>query len=631
MRPVHALPARPAARRDHQASEAVAQAISCDRLVELTLRRAGSGDQPGIGIDPGAGAQAYPRGDGWNGFPTFGTYSQGAAWIAMVLARALHYAHGRQIHHRDVKPANILLTINHGPQLLDFNLAEAPHAADHAQAALRGGTLPYMAPEQIRAFLNPELWSTVGAGADIYSLGLVLRELLTGQMPDLPANGLSAARAMNDLLDRRPHLDTAVRRFNPAIPPSLEAIVVKCLALEPGIRYSDAEALAEDLERFLNHQPLLKATNPSRRERLGNYWMRKRAGLTRAGLVGAGVVILTAALAHPAYEWLNPREPSHPEFQAAVAAVEHGNPRDSIETLAHTVQAFPRSCLVRFYLVFALKDDPKSEYDAKRYLREALAVVDAEKTVLAWSEKHPEFCSLLVDFIEQGIARADEFAQKYDKDDSAREIELDGELRKPGYDLFRQALRLAQLLDPKSPTIQRLLAKTDEIFGDYESSYARLTSVIESNSADPHSSPDILFFCRQTRGRVAFLWVEQQRAKGVEWSDETVKLLEAAVADSGACNGYLQGNAYSEANSIKAYRVLHDFVRATLTLAEVQMDLRRPVESGKQLKNARRWMPQLQQDARRAGLDDSTIANFEQRLKAATERQKSTENIASSP
>ncbi len=111
---------------------------------------------------PALDAQAFPQGDGWNGFPTRGTYSQGAAWIAMVLARALHYAHGRQIHHRDVKPANILLTINHGPQLLDFNLAESPHSADHAQAALRGGTLPYMAPEQIRAFLNPELWSNVG-------------------------------------------------------------------------------------------------------------------------------------------------------------------------------------------------------------------------------------------------------------------------------------------------------------------------------------------------------------------------------------------------------------------------------------------------------------------------------------
>src|SRR5271157_2961226 len=116
-----------------------------------------------------------PTGDRWNGFPVNGTYAQGAAWIAMILARALHYAHGMQTFHRDVKPGNILLTRDHGPQLLDFNLAESPHAAHQAESAMLGGTLPYMAPEQIEAFLNPDLWGKVGARSDIYSLGLVLR------------------------------------------------------------------------------------------------------------------------------------------------------------------------------------------------------------------------------------------------------------------------------------------------------------------------------------------------------------------------------------------------------------------------------------------------------------------------
>ena len=87
----------------------------------------------GSELIPAEGVQAFPGGDGWRGFPARGSYSEGAAWIAMVLARALHYAHGRRIYHRDVKPANVLLTINHGPQLLDFNLAESPHSADNAQ------------------------------------------------------------------------------------------------------------------------------------------------------------------------------------------------------------------------------------------------------------------------------------------------------------------------------------------------------------------------------------------------------------------------------------------------------------------------------------------------------------------
>src|SRR5262249_1899624 len=188
---------------------------------------------------------------------------------------------------RDVKPANILLTIQHGPQLLDFNLAESPHSASQAQAAMHGGTLPYMAPEQIEAFLNPDLWGKVGAPADIYSLGLVLRELLTGQAPDLPAETLAPARAMRVLLDRRPLLDVSVRRSNPAIPHALEAIVAKCLSVPVGDRYPDAGALAEDLDCFLRRSPLGHAVNPSRRERCVNWVSRNRVRFA----VAAGLLV----------------------------------------------------------------------------------------------------------------------------------------------------------------------------------------------------------------------------------------------------------------------------------------------------------------------------------------------------
>ena len=137
-----------------------------------------------------------PNGIGWARFPVRGSYAQGVAWIVMILARALHYAHRKNTFHRDVKPANVLLTLQHGPQLLDFNLAESPHSADNAQLALHGGTLPYMAPEQIEAFMNPDLWNQVGARADVYSLGLVLRELLTGQKPAVPDRMLPPPRAL---------------------------------------------------------------------------------------------------------------------------------------------------------------------------------------------------------------------------------------------------------------------------------------------------------------------------------------------------------------------------------------------------------------------------------------------------
>ena len=103
-----------------------------------------------------------------------------------MLAEALAYSHVKGILHRDVKPANVLLTLSNGPQLLDFNLAHDPHSADQARAALRGGTLPYMAPEQLEAYIDPERWDTVGAAAELYSLGLVLHEMLTGEPPEVP-------------------------------------------------------------------------------------------------------------------------------------------------------------------------------------------------------------------------------------------------------------------------------------------------------------------------------------------------------------------------------------------------------------------------------------------------------------
>ena len=215
--------------------------------------------------------ESGPSCDGWKGFPIRGTYSQGVAWIALVLARTLHYAHGMQTFHRDVKPGNVLITLDHGPQLLDFNLAESPHSSQRAESAMLGGTLPYMAPEQIEAFLNPDLWGTVGARADIYSLGLVLRELLTGQAPELPDDKLPPARAMRELLDRRAIMPTDVRSQNPEIPHALEAIVQRCLMFDPEKRYLDAQALADDLECFLSRKPLSHAVNPSRRERVENW------------------------------------------------------------------------------------------------------------------------------------------------------------------------------------------------------------------------------------------------------------------------------------------------------------------------------------------------------------------------
>ena len=213
---------------------------------------------------------------GWKGFPLKGTYTEAVAWMGIALSDALAYLHKKGIHHRDIKPANILLAHREGPLLFDFNLAHQPNAPEGAQAALNGGTLPYMAPEQLRAFLNETLWEEVGAAADIYALGLVLRELVTGIKPELPNSDLSPSRAIQDMHDRRHELVASTRDLQPDVPPSLDAIISKCLAFKPADRYASAQDVGEDLKRFLQRRRLIFAANSSWLELALNWVYRQR-------------------------------------------------------------------------------------------------------------------------------------------------------------------------------------------------------------------------------------------------------------------------------------------------------------------------------------------------------------------
>ncbi len=226
--------------------------------------------------------------DGWAGFPTRGTYHEAVAFIGLCLANATGYLHGRGVLHRDIKPANILLAYREGPQLLDFNLAHTPNQPEHAHAALKGGTLPYMAPEQLLAFLDPALWSAVGSSADIYALGLVLKELVTGLAPDAPDGRLPLPRAIQALHDRRSSPSVPLRQINPSIPPALESIISRCLAFEPAGRYPKAEDLATDLRRFLDRKPLRGASNTSLMERVSNFVYRN--------WIAAGMLLLLGVM-----------------------------------------------------------------------------------------------------------------------------------------------------------------------------------------------------------------------------------------------------------------------------------------------------------------------------------------------
>ena len=261
------------------------------------------------------------------------------------------------------------------------------------------------------------------------------------------------------------------------------------------------------------------------------------------------------------------------------------------------------------------------------YLREALAVVDVEKQCSTGPRNTPNSVALLVDVVGRGIARADEFVYKYDKDDPARELELDSELRLPGYGDFRQALELAEKLDPTSLKTQHLLAKTDAVFGDYQKSYERVSAVIDSLLKESEIDTSFVFYSRHLRGRIAFLLVEQQRERGDKMTEQTVTLLERAVLGLAQCSKALNAIGSNSANVMKVYRAVHDHLRATLNLAEVEMDLQRPYEAGLHLSSSTNLMAILKKKARSAGLDVSAVASLNRRLEDAYERHRRTERI----
>jgi eukaryotic-like serine/threonine-protein kinase len=183
-------------------------------------------------------------------------------WLGSRLADGLAHAHDRGILHRDLKPANILLTDEGQPMLLDFNLAESASNPSHARF---GGTIPYMAPEHLAAFGGtPNV--IVDHRSDIYSLGLILYEMLTRKYPFQVIKN-SGTRSIPKMLEERRQAIPSLRIWNPSITPAVESIIQKCLDPNPARRYQSAADFREDLERQLAHQPLKYARETSVRER----------------------------------------------------------------------------------------------------------------------------------------------------------------------------------------------------------------------------------------------------------------------------------------------------------------------------------------------------------------------------
>src|SRR5262249_12054066 len=170
-----------------------------------------------------------------------------AVELIVKVARTVHFAHERHILHRDIKPGNILLDEKGEPHLTDFGLARLVENESTVTRTLEVlGTPSYMAPEQ--AVGNNEIVSAV---TDVYGVGAVLYQLLTGHPPFAGGTTYETIRLLLDTEPRAPRL------WNPKIDRDLSTICLKCLEKDPTRRYPSALALAEDLDRWLKHEPIL--------------------------------------------------------------------------------------------------------------------------------------------------------------------------------------------------------------------------------------------------------------------------------------------------------------------------------------------------------------------------------------
>jgi WD40 repeat protein len=210
------------------------------------------------------------------------------------IAEAIHHAHLRGVLHRDLKPANILIDAQNQPHVVDWGLAkrfELGVTGSLSSTTSVAGTPSYMAPEQAQG--RHEAVTTV---TDVYGLGTILYALLTGQPPFHAETTLQTLREVIDEEPKRP------RTVDPRIDPDLETICLKCLEKDPTKRYASSRDLADDLNRWLNGQPIL-ARPVSRAERISK-WVRRHPAVSglivlvhAVGLLGLGGILWQWGLA----------------------------------------------------------------------------------------------------------------------------------------------------------------------------------------------------------------------------------------------------------------------------------------------------------------------------------------------
>jgi len=231
--------------------------------------------------------------------------STDAAVLVSKLARAVHHAHQHGVLHRDLKPTNVLLDRNGEPHLTDFGLAkilERDVTLTVTNAIM--GTPAYMSPEQARG--DPRAVTTA---TDVYGLGAVLYECLVGKPPFA---GQTIADTLQDVLARDAVSPSTV---NTAVDRDVATICLKCLEKQPAARYPSAGALADDLDRYHNHEPIL--ARPSTAWQRAAKWARRRPAI--AALAASLIVAVLTGLAGVTWQWRRAEGEATRAVQAAAA------------------------------------------------------------------------------------------------------------------------------------------------------------------------------------------------------------------------------------------------------------------------------------------------------------------------
>jgi WD40 repeat protein len=251
-----------------------------------------------------------------------GTPLDQSVMLLVKVARAVFHAHQHGVLHRDLKPANILLDADGEPHVADFGLAkEMGSDSDLTRSESALGSPNYMSPEQAAGRSN-----SLTVATDIYSLGVILYQLLTGRLPFLADTPVETMRLVAESEPLRPSAIAA------SVDRDLETICLKCLEKEPARRYRTADEFADDLERWLRHEPI--HARPTTGFERARKWVRRHPG--PAALVALVVLAVTGGVTGVFWQWRKAERARHDESTQRLRAE---------SALAHSAIALAESAL----------------------------------------------------------------------------------------------------------------------------------------------------------------------------------------------------------------------------------------------------------------------------------------------